>query len=203
MFSGIIEGLGRVQKVENLETGLRLNLNTGFKLDLGESLAVNGVCLTVSEILDNTQQSFFVSSETLKLTNLKNIDSQSSVNLERSLRLQDRNSGHWVQGHVEGLARIENIESIGEDWNLSLRLSPSLMKYCIHKGSICVNGVSLTINQLEDRVFENGDGRVLIRLVPHTLKSTQFQFCKVGDTVNVETDVIAKYVERLLHERQV
>ncbi|HEX7759548.1 MAG TPA: riboflavin synthase [Caulobacteraceae bacterium] len=199
MFSGIIEQLGSVEAVAAEGSARRLTLDVGFRdLTLGESVAVNGVCLTVVSHDGSGAAEFFVSPETLARSNLAALDVGAGVNLERSVSLDTRLSGHLVQGHVDGTARLLEVESDGEARRVTLSVPNALHPYCVEKGSIALNGVSLTLNAVGAR---GADGRfaVAITLIPHTWAHTNLQHCAVGDEVNVEVDVLAKYVERLCH----
>ncbi len=202
MFTGIIETVANVRSVNSLpEGGCRILVLAPWKaqeIALGESIAVNGVCLTAAEISEATPQSseilFFLSAETLSRSNLSLLKSGSRINLERALRADTRLSGHIVQGHVDGLARLARVEEQAECHLVEFDLPSSLSRYCVEKGSIALNGVSLTINRLEPL----SDGaRVHITLIPHTWAHTSFSEFKSGDPINVEVDVLAKYVEKL------
>jgi riboflavin synthase len=174
-------------------------LSTGFgDLTLGESVAVNGVCLTVVRHDAHGAADFFVSPETLERSNLAAVGVGASVNLERSVTLSTRLSGHLVQGHVDGKARLSSVESDGESWRVELTLPKVLRAFCVEKGSIALNGVSLTLNAVGE---PGADGRFVIgiTLIPHTWTHTNLRHCALGDEVNVEVDVLAKYVERLCH----
>ncbi len=199
MFSGIIDQLGRVQAVAEEGSARRLTLGMGYRdLALGESVAVNGVCLTVVSHDALGCADFFVSSETLVRSNLSALAVGAHVNLERSVSLATRLSGHLVQGHVDGKARLLSVEDEGQARRVTLSLPGELHPYCVEKGSIALNGVSLTLNAVD---AGQADGRfaVAITLIPHTWSHTNLQHCAVGDEVNVEVDVLAKYVERLCH----
>jgi riboflavin synthase len=199
MFSGIVEQVGRVDALATEGPARRITLGTGFgDLTLGESVAVNGVCLTVVQYDANGVADFFVSPETLERSNLAGVGVGDWVNLERSVTLSTRLSGHLVQGHVDGKARLSSVESDGESWRVELTLPNDLRAFCVEKGSIALNGVSLTLNALGE---PGADGRfaIAITLIPHTWTHTNLQRCALGDEVNVEVDVLAKYVERLCH----
>ena len=199
MFSGIVERIGRVRDVGTEGGARRLALETGCAdLALGESVAVNGVCLTVVSHDENGVAEFFVSPETLDRSNLASVNAGSRVNLERSVTLSTRLSGHLVQGHVDGKARLTKVTNEGDSWRVELTLPSALYPFCVDKGSIALNGVSLTLNQVgapeTDASFVIG-----ITLIPHTWAHTNLQHCVLGDEINVEVDVLAKYVERLCH----
>lgn len=212
MFTGIIETVASVESsTPAAEGACRVLLRTPWKaqdISLGESIAVNGVCLTAAEITHSGPQCsdvlFFLSAETLSRSNLSLLKSGSKVNLERALRADARLSGHIVQGHVDGLARLSRVEEKAECHLVEFDLPSSLSRYCVEKGSISLNGVSLTINRLQplveagdDRYADKGGARVSITLIPHTWAHTSFSEFKPGDPINVEVDVLAKYVEKL------
>jgi len=198
VFSGIIERVGRVEAAAS-EAGeaLRLSLATGYgDLDLGESVAVNGVCLTVVRHDQTGLADFFVSPESLDRTNLGGLRAGDSVNLERAVTLSTRLSGHLVQGHVDGLARLIERHDDGGAWRVVFSVPASLHRFCVEKGSIALNGVSLTLNTVgpcePDQRF-----RVSLTLIPHTWTHTNLQHLALNDAVNVEVDVMAKHVEQL------
>jgi riboflavin synthase len=195
MFSGIIEKRARVSLAAPSGGSLEIELESGWpRLSLGESIAVNGVCLTVTQFDDAGLARFFISPETLARTNLGRLAIGQYANLERAVTLDTRLSGHLVQGHVDGLARL--VERVAADgaWRHVFLLPQALGRYCVEKGSIALNGISLTINGLED-----GDEgvAVLVTVIPHTWDHTNLNALTVGDELNVEVDVMAKYVERL------
>lgn len=199
MFSGIIEQLGRVEAVGREAVAMRLSLATGFgDLTLGESVAVNGVCLTVVRHDATGGADFFVSAETLDRSNLGALTAGARVNLERAVSLSSRLSGHLVQGHVDGKARLVAAEAEGDAWRVMLTLPRELHPYCVEKGSIALNGVSLTLNSVA-RPDAAGGVVVGMTLIPHTWTHTNLQYCAPGDELNLEVDVLAKYVERLCH----
>jgi riboflavin synthase len=195
MFSGIIDKLGHVKTAVKDDGALNCRIITGYDdLTLGESVAINGVCLTVAS-LAGPDADFFASAETLARTNLDNITDGGKVNLERAVSLNTRLSGHMVQGHVDGKGTLTSVISESGAWKLTVELPASLSRYCVEKGSITLNGISLTINTMED----HPDGRLTIGLtiIPHTWEHTNLHAARVGDAINVEVDVMAKYVERL------
>jgi len=193
MFTGIIQAVGRLGLSESRGGDLRLRVEAGgldlSDAQLGESIAVSGVCLTVVAF-DAAGFSADVSNETLALTTLGRLGEGAAVNLERALRAGDRLGGHLVSGHVDGLGRVLKRwpDARSERWRLAAPLS--LLRYVAVKGSICVDGVSLTVNAVDDEGFE-------VNLVPHTLQHTAFGATADGAEVNLEVDVIARYVERL------
>jgi riboflavin synthase len=197
MFSGIIEQVGRIEGAAQEGLARRLTLATGFTdLALGESVAVNGVCLTVVRYDQRGLADFFVSPETLARSNLAAVRAGARVNLERAVSLATRLSGHLVQGHVDGKAHLASVADDGGSRRVGLTLPGELRAYCVEKGSIALNGVSLTLNRVS---APGADGRfaVDITLIPHTWAHTNLQHCALGEEVNVEVDVLAKYVERL------
>lgn len=195
MFSGIIERLATVAGAEHRRGSLVMVFETGWSdLELGESIAVNGACLTVTEFDNKGTATFFVSPETIQRTNLGKLAVGTRVNLERSVRLQSRLSGHLVQGHVDGKARLSSIAPAGGAYQLELILPADLGRYCVEKGSIALDGISLTLNRVTDG---EGDTRIGITIIPHTWEHTNLNAARPGDEINVEVDVMAKYVERL------
>lgn len=195
MFSGIIERLAAVRAVDPLQTSLRVAINTDYSdLELGESVAVDGVCLTVTSRSPDGRAEFFLSPETLARSTLGTVTAGDLVNLERSVRLETRLSGHLVQGHVDGHAVLVSVSEAASAHRLEFELGLDLARYCVTKGSIALNGISLTINAVtstDDRA------RVEVMIIPHTWEHTNLHALTEGDRVNVEVDVVAKYVERL------
>lgn len=201
MFSGIIERLGRIENASEAAGNLTLRIATGFTdLILGESVAVNGVCLTVAHLPGADEAEFFASSETLVRTNLGQVLEGSKVNLERAVSLNTRLSGHMVQGHVDGTGRLVSIQSNAGAWVLAVDVPAALARYCVEKGSIALNGISLTINNLES--LEGGAARIVLTIIPHTWEHTNLHVAHAGDALNVEVDVMSKYVERLCQPYQ-
>ena len=196
MFSGIIERLGPVKTVSHKDQAIILIVETGFvDLEPGESIALNGVCLTVTEFTQSGTATFFVSSETINRSNLGLLAAGDAVNLERAVRLETRLSGHLVQGHVDGKAALTAIEPDGAAYHLKFLVPNTLARYCIEKGSIALNGVSLTLNSF---TAEPNQGCLIqITIIPHTWEYTNLHAIGIGEEVNVEVDAIAKYVERL------
>ncbi|MEN3371616.1 riboflavin synthase [Dechloromonas sp. ZS-1] len=192
MFSGIIASVGRIVDITPREVGCRLHVDAGkLGLDdvaLGDSIAHNGVCLTVVAIEGNTF-AVDVSPETLSCT--VGLGEPGPVNLEKALRLADRLGGHLVSGHVDGVGEVLRFDAIGDNRLLEIRAPQTLAKYIARKGSITINGTSLTTNDVNATDFT-------INLIPHTLENTTLQFLKPGSKVNLEVDLIARYVERIL-----
>ncbi|MBG1232086.1 riboflavin synthase [Aestuariivirga litoralis] len=196
MFSGIIDRLGQVADATFEDGALTCRVLTGYgDLELGESIAVNGVCLTVADIFLGGDAEFFASSETLARTNLGQVAADTKVNLERSVSLNTRLSGHMVQGHVDGMGKLVAVEAISGAWKLAVDIPASVARYCVEKGSIAIDGISLTINSLQDQ--PGGGARIGLMIIPHTWEHTTLHATAVGDALNIEVDVIAKYVERL------
>ncbi len=193
MFTGIIQGLGTVTGISPIKSGTRLLIRPDFELkdpELGESIAVNGVCLTVTTLVSDAF-SVDVSPESLKRTTLSSIRINDRVNLERALRLSDRLGGHIVSGHVDTVATVSSRQEKGDFIFFSFSLDPSLDRYIIEKGSIAIDGISLTVNECQPGGFS-------VAIIPHTAKMTTLSFRKPGDKVNIELDVLGKYIEKLL-----
>jgi len=193
MFTGIVEKLGTVVAMESRDRGGSLRVDGGWNLTeirLGDSLCVNGACLTVSS-LDGTTFAADVSAETLNRTNLGALRSGDRVNLERALRLSDRLGGHLVTGHVDGGGRVREGLREGDSYRFAFEISEDLSRTLVGKGSVAVDGISLTVSKLERSFFE-------VYVIPYTLKTTTLKWRKPGDQVNIETDIIGKYVERFL-----
>lgn len=196
MFTGIIEQVGKVISLEEKRGQMRALIATKFTdLAIGESVAVNGVCLTVSESTAKGEACFFLSEETLACSNLKLLEPESKVNLERALTLQSRLSGHMVQGHVDATGTLLNITPGADHHKLSIALDPKFGRYCVEKGSVTVNGVSLTINSLTET--KQKEFMISVLIIPHTWNHTNLSALKIGDPLNIEVDVLAKYIERL------
>lgn len=197
MFTGIVEKLGDIRKASHSEAGLALRVRTGYPdLALGESVAVDGVCLTVTAADEaTTEAEFYVSAETLRRSTLGELKAGVPVNLERALLPTTRLSGHWVQGHVDGLATVAAISPEGASYRLEVDLPAEGWRYCVEKGSIALSGVSLTVNGVSKA--PSGDPRISLQIIPHTWSHTGFHRLVVGDRLNVEWDILAKYVERL------
>jgi riboflavin synthase len=195
MFTGLVEAIGGVRVLEKRGDGSLLILETliARELSLGESLAVNGCCLTVTSTGDGVA-SFDLLGETLALTNISTMNAGSRVNLERALRADGRFGGHFVQGHVDTTAEVLSAETKGADLNLIIALPKAGARYFIEKGSIAVNGVSLTVASLAEDRFG-------LWIIPHTLQQTNLGDLKSGDRVNLEYDMLAKYAERQIAAR--
>lgn len=196
MFTGLVAMQGRVVELKPEDKGCRLTIAASLidnTIELGESIAVNGVCLTVVEF-GNEQASFQLAPETLKRSNLGSLAAGSNVNLERALRLGDRLGGHWVQGHVDGVAKLLERKLDGEWVVFHFSLPATLKHYLVSKGSITINGVSLTVVAVTDTTFS-------VALIPLTLSVTNLGALREGDKVNLEVDILAKYIERMMSVR--
>ena len=192
MFTGLIEATGKVAHLERNGKLCRLRINSPLAqadLKLGESIAVNGVCLTLTS-WDRNSFTADVSSETLEVTTLGKLGPGAQVNLERALRLCDRLGGHIVSGHVDAIGQLRSRVSEGEAQRLELTLPEAISRYVATKGSITIDGISLTVNQV------TGDG-FSVMIIPHTLELTTLKKMKAGESVNLESDILARYVERL------
>jgi riboflavin synthase len=193
MFTGIIEQLGKIATIERQHESVRLTVGApGIAEDvrLGESVAVDGVCLTVTHI-EPPHIAFDAVYETMRKTTLGALLEGDPVNLERSLPVGGRLGGHIVQGHVDGTGRIASIRPVGNSWFIYVDAAPELMRYVVTKGSVAVDGVSLTVAEAEDRTFA-------LSIIPHTWEHTNLQHKRAGDMVNIECDILGKYVEKLL-----
>ena len=191
MFTGIIEEMGIVKSIKSKV--ITIEANKIFEdLQLGDSVAVNGTCLTVSSF-SNKIFNADITTETLSRTNLGYLKSGYKVNLERALTLNRRLGGHIVSGHVDGIGIIKNISKDSEDIELVIECPLNLMKYIIEKGSVAVDGISLTVAKVD-----NNKNSFSVAIIPHTLKETVLYYKKAGDKVNIENDIIGKYVEKLL-----
>ncbi len=187
MFTGLVERVGRVEGLQ----GGRLTLRAGFEdVRLGDSVSVNGVCLTVVDIRGELL-SFDLSEETLRRSNLGLLKRGDLVNLERALRLSDRLGGHILQGHVDFTAPIRSFTKKGEHWELVVEIKEEYRVYFVEKGSVGIDGISLTINSVRDRLIS-------MNIIPHTYENTNLRARRVGDLVNVEVDIIGKYVVNYL-----
>ena len=195
MFTGLIEATGSVGAMESRGSATLLRVETPLaaELSVGDSIAVDGVCLTVTKAAPATFEAT-VSPETLRVTSLGHYREGTSINLERPLKADARLGGHFVLGHVDGLGTIRALDRDGECYWLEVVLPVPLMAYVIPKGSIALNGISLTVAGLDRNIIR-------VQIVPHTWTHTSLQSARPGDTINVETDVIGKYVARLLGER--
>lgn len=196
MFTGIIQAVGEIKSItpqgasaENSDLALVI-ASDGLDfsdVQLGDSIAVNGACLTVTAL---EPKAFHVLVSQVSLAVTTGLGTLGPVNLEKAMQLSDRLGGHLVTGHVDGIGKISKIEQVGECWLLQVSIPHAISRYVAQKGSICVNGISLTVNAI-------AHDEVSINLIPHTMQHTSMQYCKAGDAVNIEIDLIARYVERM------
>lgn len=197
MFSGIVEGTGSVIRREPTEQSVRFVIDAGpiaQGIKIGDSVANNGCCLTVVDI-QGTQLSFDLLNETLACTNLKHLQPGGLVNLERSLCVGDRIGGHFVSGHVDETARILRFEQVGKDYEIEILINPRDAVYVVPKGSIALDGISLTVGRVTKTSF-------VVWIIPHTREVTCLRERRAGDEVNLEFDMLAKYTEKILAARQ-
>ncbi len=203
MFTGIVAAVGRIEQVDPLGTsadaGVRLRVHAGG-LDLsgtrlGDSIALQGACMTVTQ-LDGDHFAVDVSRESLQLT--VGLERSGPVNLELALRVGDALGGHMVSGHIDGRAQVTEFTQVGESHRLGVRVPTEFGQYLAYKGSIAINGVSLTVNEVTDN---DAGTEIAINLIPHTVANTTLQHLQTGDTVNFEVDLIARYVQRMLAAR--
>ena len=191
MFTGIIQAVGQIEVIEYVGDDIILSINADnlglSDVKEGDSISVNGVCLTATKLIVR-HFTAHVSKETLNVTT--GLNNKQGVNLEKALTLNDRLGGHLVSGHVDGIGEVVKIEILGDCWLLAIRAPHAISKYIAKKGSICVNGVSLTVNAIAQDVFS-------MNIIPHTLKNTTLAALTVGSLVNLEIDQIARYIERM------
>jgi len=194
MFTGLVEDVGTISNLRRTSDSVVLTIRTNAlptsELTLGESVAINGVCLTVTEF-DATSFQVLAGAETLKRTTTGDLRVQGKVNLERAMRLGDRLGGHMVAGHVDAVAKISSRRDMGANVEFGFRAGRDIMRYVVEKGSIAVDGISLTVNKADDASFA-------VALIPHTVEHTTLADKHVGSGVNIEVDIIGKYVERLV-----
>jgi len=204
MFTGIITGVGRIVAIHSLGStshhGKRLTIETPADylndVGLGDSIALNGACMTAVSI-DAAQHQFSIDISAESLDKTSGLAELGRVNLEKALRANDRLGGHIVSGHVDGIGSVAYFAEVGESWELRITAPQSLGKYMAYKGSITVNGVSLTVNQVRD--LADGQGcEISINIIPHTIENTALGSLKAGSQVNLEIDTVARYVERML-----
>ena len=191
MFSGIIENVGTITKINTEKKGMSLVLliDPSCKIEIGTSIAINGVCLTLEKVID-TSHFFYISSETLTKTNFKYFKEGYKVNVEYPLTLNKFISGHITTGHIDGCAVIHSFRQLDKTWELVIDIPVVAQKYIVTKGSICIDGISLTVNSINNN-------RVSIMIIPHTYENTIINHYKVGFHVNIEVDYIAKHLEKL------
>ena len=198
MFTGIIQSKGDIKEILSSREGARLKINTNA-LDLsdskvGDSIAVDGVCLTVTQ-LSGDGFTADVSNEALACTTFSGLKQEQEVNLEKSLRANQGIDGHLVSGHVDGIGRVSSVEKDGDSVRIQIEAQNDIVKYIAKKGSICINGVSLTVNRVVKNIFD-------VNIVPHTLSATTLADLSLNSNVNLEIDRIARYVERLLSQNE-
>lgn len=197
MFTGLIEEIGEITSIEKIGDGLRLTIHapvitSDVKVD--DSIAINGCCLTATKV-SGTDFTVEAVEETLKKTTLGLLKKGDQINLERAMKLSDRLGGHLVLGHVDGVGKIISIASRTTSWWVTIEVTQSLIKYAIPVGSVAVDGISLTVAELHD-------SRISVSIIPHTWEKTIIGTKKAGDSVNLEMDMIGKYVERLFGEKE-
>tara|TARA_B100001123_G_C15063241_1_gene928475 strand:+ start:249 stop:833 length:585 start_codon:yes stop_codon:yes gene_type:complete len=193
MFNGIIKHTGKINKINRKKNYSRIEIFSKMKFsqsDIGSSIACSGACLTLEKFRRNLS-CFYISKETLNRTNFKFSKTNDLINLEKSLKYGNRLSGHFVQGHVDTTSKIKKIDCIGKSWFINFELNKKYKKYLIAKGSIAINGVSLTISKILNDGF-------LIVVIPHTLKFTNLMYLKKNNLVNVEFDVLGKYIKNFI-----
>ncbi|WP_436923246.1 riboflavin synthase [Halosimplex amylolyticum] len=194
MFTGIVEETGEIVGIEDTDAGRRLRIGSSFSdLEGGQSVSVDGACLTVEEWEPGEWFSVFLAAETLDRTTFDSAVEGQEVNLERALAADERFDGHVVQGHVDGTTEVVDVERIGEDWAYTFELPPGLAQYVVEKGSIALDGISLTVAALDETA-----GTFSVAIIPTTYHETTLSEKEPGDEVHVEVDVFAKYVERML-----
>ena len=200
MFTGLITGRGTIRRIEARDGAIRFRVESEWiapKFVLGESISVNGACMTVVEFHEaDSGFSFEASQESLAVTTLSHLRLGDRVHLERALHLGDSMGGHLVTGHIDGIGSLASRSEEGSCLRLDLSVAASLLRYFIPKGSVSIDGVSLTVNTIDDE-----HGTFSVMLIPHTLSLTHFAQLVVGDSVNIEVDLLGKYVERLLGPR--
>jgi len=205
MFTGIIESIGKINQIDKTGFGLGISISVLEKIfnevKIGDSVSIDGVCLTITEkIISNNIICFDVVKETIDKTNLSNLELNDKVNIETAIKINESLGGHIVQGHIDTTGIINSIESIDENFILKILIDKKWLKYCIKKGSIAFNGISLTIADINDN-YNNQSGIIMVSIIPHTWKNTNLQFKKKNDLINIETDFFGKYIEKLLPKR--
>ena len=197
MFTGIIQAQGNIKEIRSSNKGAVFVVNFNSldfsDVSIGDSIAVNGVCLTVTQ-LDKNYFCADVSQETLNCTTFSQLKNGQNINLEKSLQLNQGVDGHIVSGHVDGVGKITLIAIEGDSTRMKIKVDDNLVKYIVKKGSICINGVSLTVNEIDGNVFD-------VNIVPHTFSVTTLDELKVNSQVNIEIDIIARHIEQLLNHK--
>lgn len=192
MFCGIVEGTGEIVALTKKKEGARIRFQSSFSVKdtkIGDSIAINGCCLTVVTKKGNVIEAD-LSHETLRVTNLGFLQKGSLINLERPIKLSDRIGGHMVQGHVDGIGSVKNVKKVGDNYEITIRFPKKLRRYLIPKGSVAIDGISMTVNAL------TADTLTLF-VIPHTLQATNLKARRAGDRVNIEVDMVGKYIESL------
>ena len=198
MFTGIVETVGEIKELAKNDSSIKVSILPNLNFDdvkIGDSISVNGACLTVAE-LNGKILVFDIVRETLKITNLNTLEISKMVNLERAMLLSSRIDGHIVQGHIDGVGEIIDISTAKDNTEIFIRLNEKNSKNCIYKGSIAINGISLTIADIKKNIIK-------IAIIPHTLNNTTLNYVKIGDLVNIETDMLSKYVEKIMSYKNV
>lgn len=193
MFTGIVEETGKIKSFNVLLNGAKLVVECKkilSDINIGDSICVNGVCQTVIEYTDSSF-TVMLSDETLNITNFSSVEQGDYVNLERALTLNTRLGGHIVSGHIDCIGKLISVEKLSNFYNLRFEIPFEMTKYVVYKGSITINGISLTVSEIKDNMFT-------VAIIPHTYQNTVLKYLKQGDSVNIETDILAKYVEKLL-----
>lgn len=196
MFTGIIEETGKIKSFGKMSNGATIEICCNKVLketQIGDSISINGVCETVTKISSNSFTAK-ISDETLNVTTFKSFKQGDIVNLERALTLNSRLGGHIVSGHVDCEGKLLNIEKLSEFYNMEFEIPKEQSKYVVYKGSITINGISLTVADINDNKFK-------IAIIPHTFENTNLKYLQTGDNVNIETDILSKYVEKMLSVR--
>jgi riboflavin synthase len=197
MFTGLVEEIGKIQSVVSSTSSAKITIKCSKvlqEINLGDSISTNGVCLTVTEF-SSTSFTVDVMAETIRRSNLKSLRSGDEINLERALRLQDRLGGHIVSGHIDGVGIISNYEKEDNAVWITITTSSEILKYIVQKGSITIDGVSLTVAYVDEKLFK-------VSIIPHTKEVTTLLNKKLGDEVNLECDIIGKYIEKLLLSKE-
>ena len=193
MFTGIIEQIGTIKKIDKKSFGKRFFISAKLivkDLNIGDSVSLNGVCLTIIDI-KGVNFSVDIVKETLNRSNLGKLKVNSKVNLERAMKLSARLGGHLVQGHIESVGVITDIQKNKNDQIITINVDPEWIRYCLPKGSIALDGISLTIASIDEN-------NIKVAIIPHTLKNTTLSYKKIADTINIETDIVGKYIDRFI-----
>ena len=192
MFTGLIEKVAEIKNFTQTQNGAVISIQCDFwnEVKIGDSISVNGACLTVTEI-KNGILSFEISKETLSVANFDGYTNGKTVNLERAMRADSRFDGHIVSGHIDGIATIKNITQDGFSYRFYFETVREITKYIVKKGSITINGISLTVTDVSENNFS-------VEIIPHTLEQTNLKTAKIGDKVNIETDILSRYIEKFL-----